>query len=813
MCTQEELTPQERRLQVLLRILALLFGLAVLGYLLPALIGPNKPAFIQLPFVTNSVVKVGVLGLLAFFASGDVRRYRLLTLLVIIGHILSELAVAAVLLWGDTIGSLTLVTPFESGPARIPIETVLIGSMVLDGVIIILLIWFYGAADRSFYRLSYLSPTQYRALAALADVVVAGKTEIITAEEVARNVDDYLSRFKAQSKWVIRIVLLGIEAYPLLSLRPPLSHLDPQERLDFLMKRFYQDVTLRLVPEFWRTIVQGMIRMGKQLSYLGYYNDKRTYASVGYVPFSEREDTPEKLADTAKKLRDHELPEPMPLVVQTHADITTEILTADVAIIGSGAAASILAHGLTLAGRQVLMLERGDHEIPATFTEDEAYMLTRLYGDGALQLSRDFRFQVLQGSCVGGSTVVNNAVCFKMPPEVLAKWNDSGSLNACLDEKRIWDSFEAVSKLIGVEAQNKNLNEGADFFNRGVVALGLDKPPNIHSVVDANIHDCLGCGYCNIGCKFGKKLSMLDRVLPLTQKNAGTEGLRILAGCEALRFKARGKQITGVRCELKNGRRIEVRANTFVLSAGAVSSSILLLRSGIGGSRTGTHLSFNMGSPMTAVFNREINAYRGLQISHYLKPSPSRGYVIETWFNPPVSQALTMPGWFDDHFNNMLRYNRMTCTGVLVGTESNGEVRRAGLFGREIDYVPTSSDLKKLIDGLILCGEAFFKDYAECVIPNTFKYCEYSSPDELQKLYDRVEDSSDITIGTGHPQGGNILSGNPGLGVVDPQFKAYGYDNLFVCDASVFPSSLGVNPQLTVMALANYAVPFVAQSK
>src|SRR5438445_3143562 len=101
MCALEQLTPQERRLQVLLRILALLFGLAVLAYLLPALIGPNKPAFIQLPFVTNSVVKVGVLSLLAFFASGDVRRYRLLTLLVIIGHILSELAVAAVLLWGD----------------------------------------------------------------------------------------------------------------------------------------------------------------------------------------------------------------------------------------------------------------------------------------------------------------------------------------------------------------------------------------------------------------------------------------------------------------------------------------------------------------------------------------------------------------------------------------------------------------------------------------------------------------------------------------------------------------------------------------
>ncbi|MFY9558337.1 MAG: GMC family oxidoreductase [Blastocatellia bacterium] len=807
MAMAQQLTPQERRLQVLLRILSFVFGVAVLAYLLPALVGPNKTEFIQLPFVTNSVVKVAVLGLLAFFASGDVRRYRLLTVLVIVGHLISELAVGAVLLWGDVRGALILQLPFASSAIRVTIESALVGSMILDGVIIILLVWFYLAAERAHYGLLYLSPTEYRALAALADVVVAGKTEIITAEEVARNVDDYLSRFKAQSKWITKLVLLGIEMYPMLSLRPPLSHLEPEARLDFLRKRFYQDVTLRLVPEFWRSLVQGMIRLGKQLSYLGYYNDKRTYASVGYIPFSERKDTPGKLENQEPPVR-------LPLYVQTQSDVATDTLTADVAIIGSGAAASILAHGLTRAGRQVLMLERGDHEVPFTFSEDEAEMLTRLYGDGALQLSRDFRFQVLQGSCVGGSTVINNAVCFRMPEEVLARWNDSDSLNACLDEKRISEAFEAVSCLIGVQPQNQNLNEGADYFNRGVIALGLNQPPSVLSTVDANIHDCLGCGYCNIGCKFGKKLSMLDTVLPLAQEYAGKDALRILAGCEAERFKARGKKVTSIVCRLKDGRRVQVRANTFVLSAGAVSSSIVLLRSSIGGSRTGKHLSFNMGSPMTAVFNRgKIDAYRGLQISHYLKLSPGRGYVIETWFNPPVSQALTMPGWFEDHFNNMLRYDRMTCAGVLVGTESNGEVRRAGLIGREIDYVPTPGDLKKLLDGLILSGQAFFADGADCVIPNTFEYHEFRSPEELSELYDRVKDSSDITIGTGHPQGGNVLSGDPDLGVVDPQFKAYGYDNLFVCDASVFPSSLGVNPQLTVMALAHYAVPFVAECK
>src|ERR1051325_1666160 len=99
---RSKLTPQERRLKILLKILALVFGLAVLGYLLPALAGPNKAAFIQLPFVTNSAVKVGALALMSFFAAGDVRRYRILIVLIIAAHIISELAVAATLIWGDT---------------------------------------------------------------------------------------------------------------------------------------------------------------------------------------------------------------------------------------------------------------------------------------------------------------------------------------------------------------------------------------------------------------------------------------------------------------------------------------------------------------------------------------------------------------------------------------------------------------------------------------------------------------------------------------------------------------------------------------
>jgi choline dehydrogenase-like flavoprotein len=442
-------------------------------------------------------------------------------------------------------------------------------------------------------------------------------------------------------------------------------------------------------------------------------------------------------------------------------------------------------------------------------------MVSKLYADGALQQARDFRFQVIQGSCVGGSSVVNNAVCFDTPDRVLDQWNDKG-LNAGLDLARYKASNAKVNDLLHVRKMTGDyLNPGGNQFMQGCAALGLDKLPNVASVVSANIdyQGCLGCGYCNIGCAYGKKLSMLDTILPETQTKHGLDALKIIAGCEVVKIKTRGSKASSIIGQFRSGKKIEIKANTIVVAAGAISSSLLLQKSGIAVGKAGKHISFNVGSPMNAVFPHVINAYDGLQISHFLQLNPNRGYIFETWFNPPMFQSTVMPGWWDDHFNNMQRYNRFACTGVLVGSEANAEVRPRGLTKRDIRYRPTENDFNSLLDGLILAGEIYFAAGAESVLPNTFNYYEYKSVEELRKLKNQVRDNADITLGTGHPQGGNVISATKERGVIDPEFKVYGYDNLFVCDASVFPSSIGVNPQITVMSLADYAVPFVANGK
>jgi choline dehydrogenase-like flavoprotein len=185
---------------------------------------------------------------------------------------------------------------------------------------------------------------------------------------------------------------------------------------------------------------------------------------------------------------------------------------------------------------------------------------------------------------------------------------------------------------------------------------------------------------------------------------------------------------------------------------------------------------------------------------------------METWFNPPMFQSTAMPGWFDQHFHNMHQYGNMACTGILVGTSSNAEVRAAGLLGRDINYVPTEEDFDSLMDGLQTAAEIYLAGGgAVRVMPNTFTYFEYTTVQDLKEnLRKDVKSSRDISTGTGHPQGGNVMSNDPATGVVDKDFKVFGFENLFVCDASVFPTSLGVNPQVTVMSLAHYGAPKIA---
>ena len=271
----------------------------------------------------------------------------------------------------------------------------------------------------------------------------------------------------------------------------------------------------------------------------------------------------------------------------------------------------------------------------------------------------------------------------------------------------------------------------------------------------------------------------------------------MLAAFEVERIVHEGGRATGVIGRLPSGDTVMLAADEVVLAAGAINSSWVLQRSGIGGDKPGAAVHFNVNSPLTAEFPEQVDAFDGLQMSHAFEPAgDAPGFVLETWFNPPATQALAMPGWFEQHFENMLRYRYMACAGVLTGTTRPARVT-ATADGPTIDYKPAARDLHRIVEGLKLLGRAYLAAGATRIMPATFKFHEFRDERAMDALDRYVRDNADILLTTAHPQSGNAVGE-----VVDEHFRVRGFENLYVTDASVFPSSVTVNPQMTVFGMA-----------
>jgi choline dehydrogenase-like flavoprotein len=784
------LTHQERRLEVVLRLFVLAFLAMAASYLLQG--GLHEET--EFPFVANSVAKDGLFAALCFIAAGDVRRNGWAALLVVAGHVL----IVGSLLFMLALGHTDSVAGSFGEPLGVatPDPTLLAWIWVgLASAVAIGLTLLYRSAAKARYRLRYISPHQHRTAMAMAEVLVIGDDELLTPEQVAEGIDDYLASFTAHDKWKAKLALSILTVYPLLRLRPPYPMMSPEHRLEFIERCFHRDVVERRLPRLLRQPVQSMLFAVQQLAIIGYYSDSRSFAGTGYVPFSKRK----RYGKAIKKVK-RDRPA---LKVRTPGEVDSERITADVAIVGSGAAGAVLAQRLAERGREVTVLEGGRHVDPREFSEDERVQFSALFADGGMQMSTDARFQVLQAKCVGGGTVINNAVCFDLPEPALSRWNDPEGLDAGLDPARLSRSFDQMRGYFPVESQKKApLQRGGMKMAEGIKKLRLD---GSLSVVDANIHDCLGSGYCNIGCPYGKKLSALDVTLPRAQEKFG-DAVRIFSECKAERISGSNGRAGEVRCRLGNGRELRVAAKTIVISGGAIASSLLLQRSGLGGRQVGRNLSFNVGTPLTADFSERLDSFDGLQISHAFRPADEDRLIYEAWFNPVGTQALLMPGWFRDHFDNMRRYPYLACVGVVVGSERNGRVR-PGFRGRgmKLDYVPTDADLKLMVKGTKLASRIMFAAGARRVMPLTFRSLSYTDPKQVEELDELIVDNTDIQLHTSHPQGGNAVSRNPEKGVVDEHFQLFDREGVYVCDSSVFPSAVTVNPQLTVMALADYA--------
>ena len=652
---------------------------------------------------------------------------------------------------------------------------------IISLVLFIVLVFTWRNAIASRFDLQELSPTASLAYLALAEVVIGDyKAEEYSFDTIVKDFDNYLSKFKSNQKTSVKMVYVVMQYFPILYLNVPLTWMGIEDRKYFIKKRFLNANGLLLT----------LMRSAKQLVYFIYYGNKPSFKSTGYVMFEDRE--------RFKKMP--EKPEPELLKVN-YINSDKEIQT-DICIIGSGAAGAVAAYNIAKnTGKKVAIIEKGKYHIPQKdFTNIEPEMIGTLYKDGALEMTQDFDLAVLQGICVGGSTTINNGICFRTPNSVLEQWD---KLGAKLDVNKLENYFSVVENIIGAKPlSNYNppiTNEGANRFFKGADKLGL-----IPEWFVTNFGECGGSGYCNIGCKYNRKLSMLLNYLPLAQK----QGVEIIADASVEKIETNREKATKIYCKTSNGNSFNLKANQFILAAGAISSSSILLKSGIK-KNVGTRLSFNLTTPMLAEFPDAINAFDGVQMCCYIKGD---GYLVETTHNPPGATALVMQGWFEKLNERMQNYSHYTTAAPVVGSEANGKIKKT-IFGNTIiDYDMTPGDFKKMKEGMKTLCRVYLASGANCVLPSTYDDMIIRSESDLSMIDNNIKKHQDISLSSAHPQGGNPISNDKNFGAVDINFRVNGFKNLYVCDASIFPTGVMVNPQLSIMGIANYAADIISEN-
>lgn len=476
----------------------------------------------------------------------------------------------------------------------------------------------------------------------------------------------------------------------------------------------------------------------------------------------------------------------------------TQVERVDVAIVGSGPGGAVMAHEAAKRGLRTLVLERGPH-VESTGVHDdmqELRTIPRLYKDGGLFMTAEMQMFILQGTCVGGSSVLANMVMMRPAPEVFEAWR---RLGAGVTHAMLEPLFDEVERELGVGTPAPtNVSKSSALFKSAAERIGL-RPGYMTKALGA----CDGCGYCNVACTLGSKRSALSTYLPW----ARAAGARVLPEANVERVVHRRGRAQALEVRVgRGGEPLRVEAQQFVVSAGAIGSSGLLLQSGVR-KNVGSRLAFNAGAMVIGKFPFAVDGWDGDQMTVFLKGD---GYVVEATHNPPMSMALTTPGWFAQHSALMKSGHRLGYAGVLVATEPVGRVVHSRAFGHEeVHFTLPKRDLATLQRGIRSVAEVLFEAGVEEVILPNHELSTLHARADCERIAQRVCDTRDFSLGSAHPQGGNPWSTDPQVGVVDDTFAVHGFDNLFVCDASVFPSGVGVNPIETILAVSKHAARLI----
>lgn len=492
-------------------------------------------------------------------------------------------------------------------------------------------------------------------------------------------------------------------------------------------------------------------------------------------------------------------------------------LRADLCVVGSGAGGSMVAMVAAEAGLSVVVLEAGGLVTPGQMNQREDDMFPRLLWEAGGRTTADRGVKVHQGLGVGGSTLHNLNLCKRVPPEIRSTWSRTRSLTH-LGEATWGALYDEVEQLLAVSAVPRDRdNRHNQLLRAGCDALGWRGGGLMH-----NRSGCVGSGFCEVGCSFDAKNNALK--VPLTR--AVRAGAEVLTHAQAIELIHDGERVSAVEVAAMDPAtrrpvgRFRVDAARVCVSASATGTPALLSRSDIPdpSGTTGQGLRMHPAVVVAGELTEEVRAWEGIpqtwECTEWLRfdEEAQRRVWIVPAFAHPMGFATQLRGWGAEHRALMERYSHLAVFTAMVHDHTAGTVTPRGDRGVKMDYWPDAADREQLRVGAEACARLLLAAGAKRVFVPARSTLTLSRASELTALRDWQVERGVVDVTAVHPMATVAMDDAPERAAVDSRGRHHHIAGLWVGDASLMPSSIGVPPQLTTYALGLHVGRDIARS-
>lgn len=484
-----------------------------------------------------------------------------------------------------------------------------------------------------------------------------------------------------------------------------------------------------------------------------------------------------------------------------------EIVECDVVVVGTGPGGAIVGKELAEQGHAVVFVEEGRLYRRDAFKGSVLTAHEKFYrGQAKVASWGNTMVPVLMGRLVGGSTAINTGTCFRTPDWILDQWCEDMSTDE-LAPDRLRPHFERVERALQIGPnEDKIIGPIGDIVARGCEQLGWS-----HFKVNRNAPDCDAQSCCDFGCPSGARLSMDVTYIPMALER----GALLFTETKATRVWIENGRAVGIEARtVVRDHKIHIRAQAVVLAGGAIPTPVLLQEQGICNlsGQVGRNLSLHPGAAVSGLFDEVIEGYKkipqavGIDQFHrqgILLLGAQGGLNFAPHMFPYCGQRLT------DVMDN---YDRITTMGVLVkDATQNGRVR-PGLGGEPLlTYWLQPEDLEKMHRGMVHIMEVFRAAGARKLYPLGHRMPVIETDADFERFRKRRVGPTEIMWTSFHPLGTSRMGANPYTSVVGFDHETHDVKGLYVVDGSTVPGPTAVNPQLTIMAMADRAAKRIGE--